>query len=401
MHFESQDSRSPHFPLEYQAAIPMPRSRVAIWLFLSTEIMFFTALIGSYIVLRFGAAADAWPAPHMVHLVPWIGAVNTVVLMCSSITMLLACKAARADHSASSRNWVLLTILLALVFLGIKGYEYATKFSRGIYPQPNRSLLYDRPDVYYLSGLAAAIQSQIHDLDKKAGDPADLQDNQSVALLDQIQSGLVEWTQLKVGSTFDPNMKRLAIETLAHQIYPLDEDPKYEKFLSDEQNEIASQQAQFTSEIDDAENALAASQQTLRNLQSDINNGQEKSDEIKKATSQAAELTNRITELKKQIMPIDSRLSAIREFKNNPRGINGQYHLQLPIVIPGGNTWANTYFLLTGFHALHVVAGVVAFVIIIPMQLGAARAGLVENIGLYWQFVDLVWLFLFPLLYLL
>jgi cytochrome c oxidase subunit 3 len=62
--------------------------------------------------------------------------------------------------------------------------------------------------------------------------------------------------------------------------------------------------------------------------------------------------------------------------------------------------WASTYFLLTGFHALHVLIGLIAFALMLPLNLGPAKAGLVENIGLYWHFVDLVWIFLFPLLYL-
>ena len=82
-------------------------------------------------------------------------------------------------------------------------------------------------------------------------------------------------------------------------------------------------------------------------------------------------------------------------------GLNDQHQwLKLPIVIPGGNMWASTYFLLTGFHALHVVVGLIVFAIMIPMTLGVVAASLVENIGLYWHFVDLVGIFLFPLLYL-
>jgi cytochrome c oxidase subunit 3 len=82
-------------------------------------------------------------------------------------------------------------------------------------------------------------------------------------------------------------------------------------------------------------------------------------------------------------------------------GLNEEYPwLKLPIVIPGGNLWASTYFLLTGFHALHVVIGLIVFAIMLTMNLGAANAAVIENAGLYWHFVDLVWIFLFPLLYL-
>ena len=70
--------------LVYQPALPLPNGKLFMWLFLSTEIMFFAALIGVYIVIRFGALV--WPMPHDVHLSEPIGAFNTFVLICSSVT---------------------------------------------------------------------------------------------------------------------------------------------------------------------------------------------------------------------------------------------------------------------------------------------------------------------------
>jgi hypothetical protein len=82
-------------------------------------------------------------------------------------------------------------------------------------------------------------------------------------------------------------------------------------------------------------------------------------------------------------------------------GLNEEYHwLRLPIRIPSGNMWASTYFLLTGFHAIHVIVGLILFVIALPRKLDSSQAYFLENSGLYWHFVDLVWIFLFPLLYL-
>ncbi len=70
------------------------------------------------------------------------------------------------------------------------------------------------------------------------------------------------------------------------------------------------------------------------------------------------------------------------------------------MMIPSGNMWSSTYFLMTGFHAIHVAVGLLAFALILPMRLGPDRAHVLENVGLYWHFVDLVWIFLFPMLYL-
>ncbi len=78
--------------------------------------------------------------------------------------------------------------------------------------------------------------------------------------------------------------------------------------------------------------------------------------------------------------------------------------LHLSYAIPFGNMWASCYFAMTGFHALHVLGGLVVFVIILLMALGGRLTPLhepmLEYTGLYWHFVDIVWIFLFPLLYL-
>src|SRR5262249_15253066 len=78
--------------------------------------------------------------------------------------------------------------------------------------------------------------------------------------------------------------------------------------------------------------------------------------------------------------------------------------LHLSPLIPYGNLWASCYFVMTGFHALHVIGGLAIFVIILLMgavgKLGPQHSSMLELTGLYWHFVDIVWIFLFPLLYL-
>src|SRR6266516_2504752 len=71
--------------------LPLPNGKLALWIFLVTEITFFTALIGVYMLMRNGQPTKAtpWPAPHDVHLIEWVGALNTFVLICSSLSIVL------------------------------------------------------------------------------------------------------------------------------------------------------------------------------------------------------------------------------------------------------------------------------------------------------------------------
>ena len=135
-----------HIKLQYQPALPIPNGKLFMWLFLSTEIMFFAALIGVYIVIRFGAPPGTWPVPHAVHLVEIFGAINTFVLICSSVTIVLALEAARGNRSGSAKSWLLATLILGSVFLGIKAYEYYSKFTHGIYPAMPHGLIYEKAD---------------------------------------------------------------------------------------------------------------------------------------------------------------------------------------------------------------------------------------------------------------
>ncbi len=124
----ADEHHAAHIKLQYQPGLPIPLGKTIIWLFLSTEIMFFAGLIGTYVVLRFGCATT-WPETHQVHLSEPIGAFNTFVLICSSVTVVLALEAARANKAKLAKLFTLVTFVLGCVFLGVKGYEYNAKFA--------------------------------------------------------------------------------------------------------------------------------------------------------------------------------------------------------------------------------------------------------------------------------
>ena len=198
-----------HVHLEYQPALPINNGKVFLWLFLSTEIMFFAGLIGTYIVLRFGVPPGTWPAPKDVHVEEFVGAANTFVLICSSATVVFALESARKNRPGRARNYLLLTFLLGAVFLGVKLYEYYSKFSHGIHPafgavnaafdhadpDSDRSLLYERADVYYVSAVGKKLMLHRTQLEKEKTELVELPAKKEEAerQLEQLPSRSRRW----------------------------------------------------------------------------------------------------------------------------------------------------------------------------------------------------------------
>ena len=105
--------------------------KLGIWLFLASEVMLFGGLFSTYILLRINAVD--WPFGAEILNVP-IGAFNTVVLITSSVTMVLCYASLKLDDLAAYKKYMGATVVLSLLFLAVKTYEYADKFSHGDIP---------------------------------------------------------------------------------------------------------------------------------------------------------------------------------------------------------------------------------------------------------------------------
>jgi len=123
---------------------------LGMWIFLATEVMFFGGLFCAYLIYRrwyfedFGAASKSISAA--------LGATNTAVLICSSLTVVLAIWAARTSRRVLLIGMLVLTMVFGLAFLGIKGVEYKEKFEE--HHVPGASFNFERvpipnyPDQY-------------------------------------------------------------------------------------------------------------------------------------------------------------------------------------------------------------------------------------------------------------
>jgi heme/copper-type cytochrome/quinol oxidase subunit 3 len=170
----------------YQPSVPISIGKFAMWLFLATEIMFFTGLIGSYIVLRFGS--KHWPTPEArvvvlktgeevrgeeksvkadeIELVLETGktriikkeeakeghhgwyekesplnlpltAANTFLLICSSVTMVLALAAIQGGDKKKLNTYLLATVIMGAIFVSVQVYEYNKLIAEHFVPSTN------------------------------------------------------------------------------------------------------------------------------------------------------------------------------------------------------------------------------------------------------------------------
>src|SRR5690606_3085507 len=110
-------------------------STLGMWVFLVTEVMFFGGLLMAYLLYRVWYPV-AW-AEGSLALDIVLGAVNTGVLIGSSLTMALAVRAAQTGMQKSTVVLLLLTMALGLTFLVIKFFEYKHKYDLGHIPGPN------------------------------------------------------------------------------------------------------------------------------------------------------------------------------------------------------------------------------------------------------------------------
>ena len=107
---------------------------LGMWLFLVTEIMFFGGLFMAYMLYR-GMNFDAFAAASYT-LDIQLGAINTAVLIGSSLTVVLAVWAAEHGKQKQLILWLAATIVLGCAFLGIKYVEYSHKYHDGKFPGP-------------------------------------------------------------------------------------------------------------------------------------------------------------------------------------------------------------------------------------------------------------------------
>jgi cytochrome c oxidase subunit 3 len=329
--------------------LPIPNSKLGMWLFLGTEIMFFTAFIGTYIVLYFGSVdasgRSAWPTDtHITHINIAAGGINTFVLIGSSYLVVVAHEAMGQRNFQKAYKALLGTFACACLFLGIKAYEYYGKWSHDILP-----------------GRVAETEGEA--LEK---------------IVDEMHRGLDGWI---------------------NDLIPGNDAVHIKEGLTAQVDAAPAQLEKVRADIEAADSREA--RRPLEDRQAQLEALVENKDEIKAWTalnSQYAKLRDQVSQNAVTLHQAEETIEELR-LEEAYAPVMSQVHHPQPILY--GNIFASTYFLMTGFHALHVIVGMILFALVLKegTRLNERWSEWVENSGLYWHFVDLVWIFLFPLIY--
>jgi cytochrome c oxidase subunit 3 len=392
-----QDSGAHPAHLQHHFDTPVQQfdsAKLGMWLFLATEILLFGGLFCAYAVYR-GNHPEIFIWSH--HLLDRnLGAINTVILLSSSLTMAWAVRCSQLGQRKGLVLLLSLTILGGFGFMGIKYIEYTSKWKHGLLWGKNY-----KPDEHYIAehfGLAAALAD--HEIegvgaalgpgDPETGKPlflgtcytchgvsgegiirqgASLRDSQFIA--DHTDEELL--TFLQVGrQPFDPE------STMKLLMPPRGGNPT----LTDEKitHVIA-----YVRELQDT---WVAAGGTIG-----VDEGAEAAVEV----VDAGQVEDQPFLIQRSVIPPAATGPAGRAL---PAAVD-------PVVQPEPQNvqiFFSIYFLMTGLHGLHVLAGmgILTWLLVRATKghFGPSYFTPVDLGGLYWHLVDLIWIFLFPLLYL-
>jgi len=114
---------------EHETTTGLPHTKLAMWLFLSSDVLLFGALITTYVLYR--NASLKGPYPSDVFDIGYTS-VSSFVLLASSLTMVLALSAAQRRDLMRMRLWLLSTAMLGMVFVGGQVYEFTVFYREGL-----------------------------------------------------------------------------------------------------------------------------------------------------------------------------------------------------------------------------------------------------------------------------
>jgi cytochrome c oxidase subunit 3 len=350
--------------------------KLGIWLFLVTEILFFSGMFCAYAIFRM-LRPDVFEGCSQF-LNTKLGAINTGVLLFSSLTMALAVRCAQTEDHKGLTATLSATLSCAMIFLGVKAIEYSHKWGMGLLPP--RWYFYDPANPHptdhpnYLAYLCFPF---------------------ALALV-----GVVIWliASLINGNKFHAAVaKPLSVVCLSFFV-----GVGLGMFLESGESEAHAgdshgQAGDHAAHEGDASHAVAHSQPIEESGDLAV------ADPVLERLAEEPTNSGVISELAaRERQSALAGSSVVAEFDPDKAAISRVKENVLTKRQAG--VFFSIYYCMTGVHAIHIIGGIVVLVWLLVRSVrhdfNKQYFGPVDYVGLYWHLVDLIWIYLFPLLYL-
>ena len=411
-------------------------AKIGIWLFLASEVMLFGGLFSGYIFLRIGADYP-WPIQEL----DWrLGMLNTVILIASSVTVVFAWASLKMRQWGKFKLYMWITLACAAGFMCIKAVEYSSKFSHHYLLLKDGSVVTGHhmnsdlvlSDVSSVSldvsgkpdlGVFSHEPHAHHHGDDSAGEhhwepPTFVSPSGKEVALDhsfvknhydvlkKAKSDSFAVT-LKSSKPFELSIPRGDARIIAEDHVVMWDGTKIHGTLTSNAYSLGIDLVDLTQVVkaEDAAIIPYLDEKTKGDVLDEI------SERVKGEEEWIAGRSFEELDLNTQV---ELRKIYLDDLHDGAHA--GEHpHITVPAEEvrfasnfgPKKNTYYSIYFTLTGLHGLHVVGGaiVLAYFLFTGRKMYEEEpehlANRVEVGGLFWHFVDLIWIFLFPLLYLL
>ncbi len=355
--------------------------KLGIWLFLVTEVLFFSGMFCAYAIFR-ALRPEVFEGCSQF-LNTKLGAINTGVLLFSSLTMAWAVRCSQLEQHKGLVGTLAATLSCAMIFLGVKSIEYSHKWGMGLLPaglfayDPSNPHPTDHPNylMYICIPFAIALAGVLLWLVVSAG----LGNKMHVAMAMPLTVVcLCFFVGVGLGMVLESGD-----ETAEH--IDVHADP----------NGLASAPVMLEAEkaaAAEAAPAIAASGAMVSVDESVL--------EILAGDASNTGVTSGLNALEQQ-----NAAAGTSTITGDEAVVGAITTTEIDVMTPTtAGVFFSIYYCMTGIHAIHILAGigVLVWLLVRAVRLDFNRQyfGPVDYVGLYWHLVDLIWIYLFPLLYL-
>lgn len=333
--------------------------KLGIWLFLVTEVLFFSGLFVAYTLYR-NHHPEIFDQAH-VYLNKYLGGLNTIVLLFSSLTMALGVRSAQLGKNKSCGIYVLITMVCATMFLGVKAVEYSHKWDMGILVRSAFNFTYEHPEQTMIGGLSDYLVML-------SGVPLLLLVAFAIASAVFRLTNKAIWSKFWMGMTL--TVAGYFIGVVIGVVF-------------------------MAAGIGEAKHASIEPVQPIALYAMTQEHGDDHGHGDEHAHAEHGESSHG-----------DDHSHAHAEGGHDHHGDDHGHgaHGEIPEFDRNVGTFFSIYYCMTGLHAIHIIAGIIALGWLYWRSINnhwrSDYFGPVDYVGLYWHLVDLIWIYLFPLLYL-